>query len=44
MESQNKIKDFTLPSTSGEPVSLHDKLKHVRGIVITSFPLAFTGN
>ncbi|MBO8171611.1 MAG: redoxin domain-containing protein [Bacillaceae bacterium] len=44
MSLRSKFPNFTLPSTSGDTISLQDILKNVRGAVITSFPLAFTGN
>lgn len=43
MELMDEMINFSLPSTNGETRSLNELLKGSRGLVLTSFPLAFTG-
>jgi len=38
-----KVEDFTLPSTAGEQLTLSQVCAHSKAVVLTTFPLAFTG-
>ncbi|HWI61272.1 MAG TPA: hypothetical protein VNT75_05530 [Symbiobacteriaceae bacterium] len=43
MEVGQKAKDFLLPATTGENLTLSQVCAANKGVVLTTFPLAFTG-
>lgn len=43
MRVGEKIPDFTLPATTGEPLTLSLLAEGKRAVVLTTFPLAFSG-
>lgn len=43
MEIGQVLKDFTLPSTTGENLTLSQVCASAKAVVLTTFPLAFTG-
>jgi peroxiredoxin len=43
MEIGQKVPDFTLPATTGQNLTLSAACAAGKGVVLTTFPLAFTG-
>lgn len=43
MEIGQKVADFTLAATTGEELTLSKLCAAGKGVVLTTFPLAFTG-
>lgn len=43
MEIGQKVPDFTLPATTGESLTLSQVCAAHKAVVLTTFPLCFTG-
>lgn len=43
MDVGQKVPDFTLPATTGENLTLSQLCGAKQAVVLTTFPLAFTG-
>lgn len=43
MEIGQKVLDFTLPATTGENLTLSEIAASKKAVVLTTFPLSFTG-